>query len=354
MFLSIIIPVYKVEPYLRECLDSIAASPLECWEAILIDDGSPDGCPQICDEYASKDCRFRVIHQENAGVAVARNAGLDIAQGQWCWFVDSDDVVDMQPVGDMMTWLQEHQEVDLVMFDLETFKENEEPKPETRNLKLACSHETVNRKPSTVNLNVTVGINKNDFLMKHICYHHQRLWYHRRGWGADTTINEGGVVVEKEKESIRFSRGIRLAEDLEFQYKYLTLCQHPVKVFAVLYYYRLRETSATGDVTYRKRAVEDLPIVLNNIAEWSQKNEVKPEPWFDYRIMKLLQNLLYSASLVQNLNTKNFQQTIWEIVAFYKILQFPFVNNKKIRLATWSVRAYFLFNNIYLKFKGIK
>ena len=102
MFLSIIIPVYKVEPYLRECLDSIATSPLQCWEAILIDDGSPDGCPQICDEYAAKDKRFRVIHQKNAGVAAARNAGLDVAQGQWCWFVDSDDVVDMRPVSDMV------------------------------------------------------------------------------------------------------------------------------------------------------------------------------------------------------------------------------------------------------------
>ena len=87
MFLSIIIPVYKVEPYLRECLDSVAASPSDCWEAILVDDGSPDGCPQICDEYAAKDKRFRVIHQKNAGVAAARNAGLDVAQGQWCWFI---------------------------------------------------------------------------------------------------------------------------------------------------------------------------------------------------------------------------------------------------------------------------
>ena len=102
MFLSIIIPVYKVEPYMRECLDSIAASELDCWEAILIDDGSPDRCPHICDEYAAKDKRFRVIHQENAGVAAARNVGIDIAKGEWIWFVDSDDVVDMRPVEGIM------------------------------------------------------------------------------------------------------------------------------------------------------------------------------------------------------------------------------------------------------------
>lgn len=341
MILSIIIPIYKVEPYLRECLDSVAASPLDCWEAILIDDGSPDGCPQICDEYAAKDKRFRVIHQENAGVAAARNAGLDVAQGQWCWFVDSDDVVDMRPVEDMVTWLQEHQEVDLVMFDLETFKDG---------LPL-----TVDRLPFTADRLLTdVAADKNDFLMKHVCYHHQRLWYHRRGWRYDSTINEDGTAIERQQEPIRFSQGIRVAEDLEFQYKYLTLCQHPVKVDVVLYYYRLRETSVTGDTVYRQRAVEDLPIVLKNMAAWTRENDVKPEPWYDYRIMKLLQNLLYSASLVQNLNAKDFQKTIWDVVAIYKRQDFPFVQNKKIRLATWSVKAYFLFNKYYLKLKGIK
>lgn len=324
-FLSIIIPVYKVEPYLRECLDSIAASQLQCWEAILIDDGSPDACPQICDEYAAKDKRFRVIHQENAGVAAARNAGLDVAQGQWCWFVDSDDVVDMRPVGDMVAWLQEHQEVDLVMFDLETFKDGETP---------VGLQFTIDGLPFT-----DVDVNMNVFLMKHVCYHHPRLWY-RLSW-----LEHG--------QKIRFTQGIRVAEDLEFQYKYLTLCQRPVKLDAVLYYYRLRESSVTGDAAYRQRAVEDLPIVLNNLAEWSQKNEVKPEAWFDYRIMKLLLNLLYSASLVQNLNTKNFQKIVREIVAVYIRLKFPFVNNKKIQLATWSVKAYFLFNKFYLRLKGI-
>ena len=338
-FLSIIIPVYKVEPYLQECLDSIAASPLDCWEAILIDDGSPDGCPQICDEYAAKDKRFRVIHQENAGVAAARNVGLNVAQGQWCWFVDSDDVVDMRPIGDMVTWLQGHKEVDLVMFDLETFDDNEDTSYDTlklRNTSLRYADAT-----KMVNVPVDVSVNKNDFLMKHICYHHPRLWY-RRG------------LVNNNPRPIRFSQGIRVAEDLEFQYKYLTLCQHPVKVDVVLYYYRLRETSVTGDTVYRQRAVENLPIVLKNMAAWTRENDVKPEPWYDYRIMKLLQNLLYSASLVQNLNTKGFQKTIRDVVTIYKRQDFPFVQNKKIRLATWSVKAYFLFNKYYLKLKGIK
>ena len=91
-FFSIIIPVYNVAPYLRECLDSVLAQTFTDWEAICVDDGSTDGSGAILDEYAAKDKRFRVIHQPNAGVSAARNKALDVAQGEWIWFVDADDV----------------------------------------------------------------------------------------------------------------------------------------------------------------------------------------------------------------------------------------------------------------------
>lgn len=89
--ISIIVPIYKVERYLRECLDSILAQTFGDWECILVDDGSPDGCPQICDEYAARDPRFRVIHRANGGVAAARNSGLRAARGEYIGFVDPDD-----------------------------------------------------------------------------------------------------------------------------------------------------------------------------------------------------------------------------------------------------------------------
>ncbi len=92
--ISIIVPVYKVEQYLRRCLDSIVAQTFTDWECILIDDGSPDNSGKICDEYADKDRRFRVFHQENAGVSTARNKGLDEAKGEWIGFVDSDDWIE--------------------------------------------------------------------------------------------------------------------------------------------------------------------------------------------------------------------------------------------------------------------
>lgn len=90
-FLSIIIPVYNVAPYLRECLTSVLAQTFTDWEAICVDDGSTDGSGVILDEYAAKDDRFRVLHQTNAGVSIARNYGLSGAKGEWLLFADADD-----------------------------------------------------------------------------------------------------------------------------------------------------------------------------------------------------------------------------------------------------------------------
>lgn len=92
--ISVIVPVYKVEQYIHECVDSILAQTFSDFELILVDDGSPDNCGAICDEYAAKDCRVRVIHQENQGVSAARNAALDAAKGEFVAFIDSDDVID--------------------------------------------------------------------------------------------------------------------------------------------------------------------------------------------------------------------------------------------------------------------
>lgn len=91
--ISVIIPVYKVENYIRSCVDSILNQKLANFECILVDDGSPDNCPTICDEYAQNDRRIRVVHQENQGLSAARNAGMRMASGEWLAFVDSDDCV---------------------------------------------------------------------------------------------------------------------------------------------------------------------------------------------------------------------------------------------------------------------
>ncbi|MBO7611926.1 MAG: glycosyltransferase family 2 protein [Elusimicrobia bacterium] len=92
--ISVIVPVYNVEPYIRQCVDSIINQTYKNLEIILVDDGSPDNCGKICDEYATKDNRVKVLHIKNGGPAVARNAGLDIATGKYIGYVDSDDYIE--------------------------------------------------------------------------------------------------------------------------------------------------------------------------------------------------------------------------------------------------------------------
>ena len=93
--LSIIVPVYKVEQYINKCIDSILNQTFTDFELILVDDGSPDNCGKICDEYAQKDERVRVIHKENGGVSSARNLGIDEAKGEYVSFIDPDDWIDL-------------------------------------------------------------------------------------------------------------------------------------------------------------------------------------------------------------------------------------------------------------------
>ena len=104
--ISVIVPVYKVEAYLNKCVDSILSQTYEDFELILVDDGSPDGCGRICDEYAARDSRVHVIHQPNGGLSAARNAGLDWAEGHsqsnFVSFVDSDDWVERTYLATLM------------------------------------------------------------------------------------------------------------------------------------------------------------------------------------------------------------------------------------------------------------
>lgn len=90
---SIIVPIYNVEKYLNRCMDSLLNQTLKDIEIIMVDDGSPDRCPQMCDEYAKRDSRIKVIHKKNAGLGYARNSGLEVATGEYVAFVDSDDYV---------------------------------------------------------------------------------------------------------------------------------------------------------------------------------------------------------------------------------------------------------------------
>ena len=125
--ISVIVPVYKVEKYLRECVDSILAQTYTDFELILVDDGSPDSCGAICDEYAAKDSRIRVIHQENLGQAGARNTALDVAEGEYITFVDSDDIVSNVYLEVLLGVM--HEDVDITVCKFLHFEDGTEPCP---------------------------------------------------------------------------------------------------------------------------------------------------------------------------------------------------------------------------------
>lgn len=102
MKVSVVVPVYNVQKYLRQCIDSILGQTYTEFEVILVDDGSTDDCPQICDEYCKSDQRIKVIHKKNGGLSDARNCGIDHANGEYICFIDSDDIVATDYIGSML------------------------------------------------------------------------------------------------------------------------------------------------------------------------------------------------------------------------------------------------------------
>lgn len=109
--ISIIIPVYNVEHYLRQCIDSVLAQTYTNLEIILVDDGSPDTSPAICDEYAAKDERIIVIHKKNGGLSSARNAGLDVATGDFIYFLDSDDYIGDTTISSLYEHIHDNKQI---------------------------------------------------------------------------------------------------------------------------------------------------------------------------------------------------------------------------------------------------
>ncbi len=115
---SVIVPVYKVEAYLERCVNSVINQTYENLEIFLIDDGSPDKCPQLCDEFAKKDSRIKVIHKKNGGLSDARNAALDVITGDYCIFVDSDDFIHLDTITYTLQIATENN-ADIVQFNRE-------------------------------------------------------------------------------------------------------------------------------------------------------------------------------------------------------------------------------------------
>lgn len=234
--ITVVVPIYNVEKYLNECINSIIAQSYKNLEIILVDDGSTDRCGVLCDEYQKRDMRIRVIHQENEGLSGARNSAIDIAKGEYITFVDSDDWISQ----DMLEKLYQRMveiDADMVVSGIESFYENGMKKSNNHNNKVFTY-----TKEEAFDCFLF-----NDYLTPCVC-----------GKLYKTSLWNG----------IRHPKG-KLFEDQFTTYKIIDRCSKVVFLTTPLYHYRKRSDSighsAFGEKTYHlyEAINEEYKFIIN-------------------------------------------------------------------------------------------
>lgn len=208
--ISIIVPVYKVEKYLSQCIESILSQTYTNFELLLIDDGSPDFSGRICDEYARKDSRVHVYHKMNSGVSDTRNVGLEKAQGEWILFVDSDDWLSSLCLETCVNAMMDSQ-LDLLQFGYQQVDDNGQILFESKDFILKSP--------------VSAYIKERKMLVT--------------PWG---NVFKRSIIVEF---NIRFNPKIKLGEDQLFVFEYIAHCKFCQRISNSLYFYRLNVNSAS-------------------------------------------------------------------------------------------------------------
>lgn len=292
--ISIIIPIYKVESYLRCCLDSILAQSFQAWEAILVDDGSKDDCGKICDEYAAMDSRFRVIHKENGGLTSARNAGLAIASGEWIMHLDGDDWIApnmLQQMYDKAVSM----DADVVLGDL------------------------LFAYPNREEVYATASWNE-DKISSLNCYL-SSVW----------TCLCGSMAVRSlyQEYQLQSPQGVTYCEDFHL---IVRLCYHARKVVNIhlpFYHYRQQEGSVTHNLN--KKTERDEQWVYQDIIRFFKEQGV----YDDFRKSMCWRMLKATQELVLDKSTwKTFQEMVPEKKHY--IWDCPYIN-RKLKMNMWCL-----------------
>lgn len=221
---SVIVPVYKVEDYLDRCVKSIVSQTYTNLEIILVDDGSPDKCPEICDKWASKDSRIRVIHKENGGLSDARNAGMAVATGEYTSFIDSDDYI-AEVFFERLLTTAKNTDSDIVECDVLKFSENDVPRFNDRDFDV----QTYNTQEALSRL-----ISENGF--------RQHVW-------NKLYKTESALYAEFEKG--------KLNEDEFWTYRIFGIAERVTKIDLPMYFYLQRSDSIMG-ASYSIRRLDAL------------------------------------------------------------------------------------------------
>lgn len=272
---SIAVPVYNAEKYLRQCLDSVLSQSFSDWECILVDDGSSDGSAHICDEYANKDARFRVFHKENAGVSSARNFGIEVASGEYLIFLDSDDFLEKKCLENLLC----RQYIpDLTVFAFSKVKGGNV-------VGIKKLHSIFSDNPARVK-EILLNMKADSYTSDAFCFPWNKLL-------RLTLIKENDV---------KFPLDIHLREDEIFMYRYLNACKSLEVLSEPLHFYRITQSG----LTYRKRPCEeDLKLAEYILSETKLMNPSK-----DFRDSQTTRALLYHFSAFMNAESKRNRKNI--------------------------------------------
>lgn len=232
---SVIVPVYNVEKYLPQCIDSIVKQHFQNLEILLVDDGSTDSSGRICDTYAEKDSRIRVIHQSNAGAANAKNTGLDQALGDYIAFIDSDDYVEPNWLQTMVSTAEKYQ-ADIVECDFDKVFTN-------RNEVVNC------------------------FRDAYQCFSAEEyLEQYLNNWTCSLFWNK--LFKTNVMNNIRFRKERRCIDDEFFTYKVISGAKRIVRVNDILYHYRQRASGVVSSLKNRKQITDDSLEILIERYKW--------------------------------------------------------------------------------------
>lgn len=226
---SIIIPIYNVEKYIDKCVQSARNQTLQDVEIILVDDESPDRCPQMCDEYAKKDSRIKVVHKKNGGLGFARNSGLEVATGEYVTFLDSDDFVDLNTYEELTKYLDSYN-ADVIYYKLNRFKDDNEVEKTQLSTKIDCIE---NERIKDLMLDIIasdLSISAEHRINCSSCTAIYRL----------SVLKGNNVSFHSERELI--------SEDLIFNIDVLKHCKKALLNNTIFYHYRLNAESLTNTI----------------------------------------------------------------------------------------------------------
>lgn len=316
--ISIIVPVYNTEKYLRKCIESIINQTYKNIELILVNDGSTDNSGNICDEYAKTDSRIKVIHKENGGVSSARNTGLESAKGEWLVFVDGDDYISS----------------DYCTVMLEKAKKNDAEL-------VLCGYKRVyENKEELINCQEEKQFNKREFLMKVLNVQNSMGFCHMK------------LISKKTIKNVRLNEKLSIAEDALFSMQLSQNINKAIFVPKPLYNYRFNNNSAVRK--FDKEFVNKILLSMKEakdylISEFSEDEEII-QGYYNYVVYHLLLisvNYCYnSKNNLTNKEKKKMLKKVCEMKEFAEAIKKSNYNGlsitRKITLYTIKHKLYFL------------